>query len=70
MITIIKLSAKLEFEKAIQLTQSYIKQIQKETENAEEAIRMAEQLLADSAKEILLKEMTCLRSIHFPVQGS
>ncbi len=51
MITIIKLSAKLEFEKAIQLTQSYIKQIQKEQRNAEEAIRMAEQLLTDSAKE-------------------
>lgn len=53
MITIIKLSAKLEFEKAIQLTQSYIRQIQTEQRNAEEAIRMAEQLLADPSKECM-----------------
>jgi DNA-binding transcriptional MerR regulator len=48
-ITIIKLAAKLEFEKAIQLTQSYIKQLQKEQRNAEEAIRMTEQLLANNS---------------------
>jgi DNA-binding transcriptional MerR regulator len=52
MTSIIKLSAKLEFEKAIELTQSYIKQIQLEQKNAEEAIRMAEQLLAHSPEVI------------------
>lgn len=63
MIAIIKLSAKLEYKKAIQFTQSYIRQIQTEQENAEEAIRMAEQLLADSAKVVENEHLTMSKSM-------
>lgn len=45
MIAIIKLSAKGEYEKAISHTKSYIKQIEIEQKNAEEAIKITEQFL-------------------------
>ncbi len=63
MISIIKLSAGREFDKAILLTQSYIKQIQTEQSNAEEAIRMVEQLLTDTAKEDETNLLTYRRSM-------
>ncbi len=47
-IEIIKISAARDFEKAIYLTESYIQQIKKEKENAEEAIEIASQLLSGS----------------------
>ncbi len=58
MISIIKLSAKCEFEQAIQMTQSYIKLLQTEQKNAEEAIRMAEQLLAQASIEVSIETLT------------
>lgn len=58
MISIIKLSAKSEFQNAIELTKSYIRQVRTEQRNAEEAIRMAEQLLANTPMDDSGRTMT------------
>lgn len=50
-IEIIKISAAGDFKKAICLTESYIQQIRKEQENAEEAIEIVIQLLSGSKQE-------------------
>lgn len=47
-IDIIKISALGDFDGAIQLTESYLQQIKREQRNAEEAIRIAKQLLSGS----------------------
>ncbi|MDO0823171.1 MerR family transcriptional regulator [Desulfosporosinus nitroreducens] len=47
-IDIIKISALGDFDSAIQLTESYLQQIKREQRNAEEAIRIAKQLLSGS----------------------
>ncbi|EHQ64395.1 MerR family transcriptional regulator [Paenibacillus dendritiformis C454] len=51
-IEIIKTSATGNFDKAIQLANSYLQQIQKEQINAEEAIAIAEQLLSGNEQEM------------------
>lgn len=51
MIRIIKLSAKGNFQEAIVLTESYLKQIKVEQDNAEEAIGIAEKLLSGMQEE-------------------
>lgn len=51
-IDIIKTSATGNFDKAIQLTKSYLQQIKKEQRNAEEAIVITEQLLSGNGQEM------------------
>lgn len=48
MISIIKLSAKREFQKAINLTKNYLEQIKTEQSNAEEAIVFTKRLLTNT----------------------
>ena len=50
-IDIIKISALGDFDGAIQLRESYLQQIKREQRNAEEAIRIAKQLLIGSKQE-------------------
>jgi DNA-binding transcriptional MerR regulator len=56
-IDIIKITAAGDFDKAIRLTEDYLLQIEKERDNAEEAIAIAEQLLSGSKIET---ERVCL----------
>ena len=50
-IEIIKTSAKRDFDKAIKITEDYLRQIKTEQRNAEEAISIAEQLLSGVKQE-------------------
>ncbi len=49
-IAIIKISARGDFDKAIRLTEHYLKQIQEEERNAEEAIVITEKLLSGDSQ--------------------
>ncbi len=51
-VEIIKTSATGNFDKALELTEKYLKQINSEKRNAEEAISIAEGILSQSNKEI------------------
>lgn len=50
-IEIIKVSATGDYDRAIELTWSYLGQVRKEQRNAEEAIEITEELLSDSSPE-------------------
>lgn len=52
-ISMVKLSAKGDFDAALALTQEYLQQVEQERVNAEEAIEIAAQILSGGAKEQL-----------------
>ena len=58
-VEIIKEAARCEFEKAIERTHDYLNRIQEERENAEEAIRIVDQMI--SGKDVIEHELCLTR---------